>query len=61
MKKPQETTIDEWKEITHVPEVRESRGLENETPEVFADMVSICDAGAAEYCIYQVLCRTMKP
>jgi hypothetical protein len=39
MNKPIEISIGEWKEIMQVPEVRESWGLENETPEGFADMV----------------------
>jgi hypothetical protein len=39
MNKPQELSISEWKEIMQVPEVRESWGPENETPEQFADMV----------------------
>jgi len=39
MNKPQEISINEWKEIMQVPEVRESWGIANETPEEFADMV----------------------
>lgn len=39
MNKPQEISIKEWKEIMHVPTIRESWGIENETPEEFADMV----------------------
>lgn len=39
MNKPQEISVDEWKEIMKMPEVRESWGLEDETPEQFADMV----------------------
>ena len=39
MNKPLEISIDEWKEIMQVPEVRESWGIEDETPEEFADMV----------------------
>lgn len=39
MNKPLEISIDEWKEIIQVPEVRESWGLEKETPEEFAEMV----------------------
>lgn len=39
MNKPLEISIDEWKEIMQVPEVRESWGLENETPEEFANLV----------------------
>lgn len=39
MNKPLEISIDEWKEIMQVPEVRESWGLEKETPEEFAELV----------------------
>ena len=39
MNKPQEISPAEWKEIIQVPAVRESWGLEDETPEEFADMV----------------------
>lgn len=39
MNKPQEISIKEWKEIMQLPDIRESWGLENETPEEFADMV----------------------
>jgi len=39
MNKPQEISIKEWTEIMQVPVIRESWGLENETPEQFADMV----------------------
>lgn len=39
MNKPLEISLDEWKEIMQVPEVRESWGLENETPEEFANLV----------------------
>jgi hypothetical protein len=39
MSKPQEISIEEWKEIMQVPEVRESWGIDNETPDEFADMV----------------------
>lgn len=39
MNKPQEISVGEWKEILAIPEVRESWGIEDETPEQFADMV----------------------
>ena len=39
MNKPQEISIAEWKEIMQLPEVHEAWGLEDETPEEFADMV----------------------
>jgi hypothetical protein len=39
MNKPLEISIDEWKEIMQVPEIRESWGIEDETPEQFADLV----------------------
>jgi hypothetical protein len=40
MNKPLEISIAEWKEIMHVPAIRESWGLaDDETPEQFADMV----------------------
>jgi len=39
MNKPLEISIEEWKEIMQVSEVRESWGLEDETPEQFADIV----------------------
>jgi len=39
MNKPLAISIDEWKEIMQIPEVRESWGIENETVEDFADMV----------------------
>ena len=39
MNKPLEISIEEWKKIMQVPEVRESWGIDNETPEEFADMV----------------------
>jgi hypothetical protein len=39
MNKPLEISTEEWKEIMQVPEVRESWGIENETPEEFAEMV----------------------
>lgn len=40
MNKPQEISIEEWKELMQVSEVKESWGLEDdETPENFADMV----------------------
>lgn len=39
MNKPQDISIAEWQEITQVPEVRESWGLENETAEQFAGVV----------------------
>ena len=39
MNKPQEISMSEWKEIIQLPVIRESWGLESETPEEFADMV----------------------
>lgn len=39
MHKPQEISIAEWKEIMQVPVVKESWGIEDETPEQFADSV----------------------
>jgi hypothetical protein len=39
MNKPQEISMKEWKEIIQLPVVRESWGLDDETPEQFADMV----------------------
>jgi hypothetical protein len=39
MNKPQEISMSEWKEIMQLPVIRESWGLESETPEEFADMV----------------------
>jgi hypothetical protein len=39
MNKPLAISIEEWKEIMQVPEVKESWGIEDETPEEFADMV----------------------
>jgi hypothetical protein len=37
--KPLEISASEWKEIMQLPAVRESWGLENETPKQFADSV----------------------
>jgi hypothetical protein len=37
--KPLEISLPEWQEIMEVPEVRDSWGIENETPEEFASMV----------------------
>jgi hypothetical protein len=39
MNKPQDISIKEWKEIMQLPVVRELWGLDDETPEQFADMV----------------------
>jgi hypothetical protein len=40
MNKPIEISMAEWQEIMQVPEVKESRGVQdNEKPEDFADMV----------------------
>lgn len=39
MNKPQDISIAEWKEIMQLPVIKESWGLEGETPEQFADMV----------------------
>jgi hypothetical protein len=39
MNKPQEISLAEWRELIQVPAVRESWGLNEETPEEFADMV----------------------
>lgn len=40
MNKPLEISIEEWKELMEMPEIRESWGIEgDETPEQFADMV----------------------
>ncbi len=40
MNTPKALSIEEWKEIMDIPEVRESWGLSgSETPEEFADMV----------------------
>jgi hypothetical protein len=38
MNKPQEISIAEWEEIMQLPAVHEAWGLEDETPEEFADM-----------------------
>lgn len=38
MNKPQEISLAEWEEIMQVPVIRDSWGLENETPEEFAGM-----------------------
>ena len=37
MNKPQEVSLAEWNEIIQVPKIRESWGLEDETPEEFAN------------------------
>ena len=39
MNKPIDISLSEWQEIINVPEVRESWGLTNETPEDFASQV----------------------
>ena len=40
MNKPQELSIEEWRQIMQIPAIRESWGLEdNETPEQFSEMV----------------------
>lgn len=39
MNKPQEISMKEWKEIMQLSVIRESWGLENETPEQFTDIV----------------------
>ena len=39
MNTPQPISLAEWKELIQVPAIRESWGLENESPEQFADMV----------------------
>jgi hypothetical protein len=39
MNKPQELTMEEWKAIMEIPEIRESWGLTDDTPEQFAEMV----------------------
>jgi hypothetical protein len=39
MNEPLKISLAEWKEIMQMPEIRESWGIENETPEQFADMV----------------------
>jgi hypothetical protein len=39
MNKPLKISLAEWKEIMQMPEIRESWGIEHETPEQFADMV----------------------
>ena len=39
MNKPQEISMTEWKEIMQIPAIRESWGIENETPNQFAEMV----------------------
>jgi hypothetical protein len=36
--KPQEMSMAEWKEVMQLSEVREAWGLQDETPEQFADM-----------------------
>ena len=38
MNKPIEITLPEWKEIMDIEEVKDSWGLENETPEEFASL-----------------------
>jgi hypothetical protein len=38
MNKPLEISIEEWREIIQVPEVRESWGITDETPEEFANV-----------------------
>jgi hypothetical protein len=38
MNKPLEISPAEWKELMQVPEIRESWGIDGETPEEFADM-----------------------
>jgi hypothetical protein len=38
MNKPQEISMKEWKEIMQLPVVRDSWGLDDETPEEFANM-----------------------
>jgi hypothetical protein len=37
--KPIEITLPEWKEMMQLPVIRESWGLDDETPEQFADLV----------------------
>jgi hypothetical protein len=39
MNKPQEISSSEWQELIRVTTIRESWGLEDETPEQFADLV----------------------
>ena len=39
MNKPHDISMREWEEIMQVPTIRESWGLEDETPAQFADMV----------------------
>lgn len=39
MNKPRDISSAEWREIIALPVIRESWGLEDETPEEFADMV----------------------
>jgi hypothetical protein len=39
MNKPQELTMAEWREVIQVPVIRESWGLEDETPQQVAAMV----------------------
>ena len=40
MSKPQQISMEEWRALMVIPEIRESWGLDgNETPEQFADMV----------------------
>lgn len=39
MNKPLEISLEEWSEIIQVPEIRESWGIVDETPQQFADMV----------------------
>ncbi|HKQ06415.1 MAG TPA: hypothetical protein VJ464_14870 [Blastocatellia bacterium] len=39
MNQPQEISLSEWAEIIQVPEVRESWGLNDESPEEFASNV----------------------
>ena len=39
MNKPQELSMVEWKDIMQVPAIRESWGLDAETPEQFSDIV----------------------
>ena len=39
MNKPLEISIAEWKELMEIPVIRESWGIEDQTPEEFADLV----------------------
>lgn len=40
MNKPQELSLEEWKEIVQIPAIREAWGIEpDESPAQFADMV----------------------